>query len=177
MLHIINNNYFTGAGISSPVLECKPLYRKLSDTYKIAVVEKLGYGVSESTDTERTVQNIVNESRQALLGAGLKPPYILAPHSYSGFEAIYWANTYTDEVTAVLSIDMAIPDTAIEMGKIITPDKVEANTNNSKKLYSKINKRGFITKIFKNKLKNASGLITSDYLNEAEKWLMALICH
>ncbi len=161
----------SGAGVSSPVLEYRPLYRKLSDTYKIAVVEKSGYGMSESTGTERTVQNMVNESRKALLGAGIKPPYILAAHSYSGFEAIYWSNTFTDEVIAVLSIDMGLPDTAVEMGKIVTPEKTEKNIKSMQKLYSKIKKRGIITKIFRNKLENVSGLMTLDYLNEDEKKL------
>ncbi len=161
----------SGAGIASPVLEYKPLYQKLSDSCKIAVVEKSGYGLSESTGTERTVQNMVNESREALLGAGVNPPYVLAAHSYSGFEAIYWANTFPDEVAAVISIDMGLPETAAEMGKIITPEKTEANIRSTQKLYSKIKKRGFITKLFRNKLENASGLMTSDYLNEDEKGL------
>lgn len=115
---------------------------------------------------------MVNESRQALIGAGIKSPYILAPHSYSGFEAIYWANTFKDEVIAVLSIDMAIPETAEEMGKIMTSQKIEANIKNTKKLYHIIKKRGILTKIFKNKLENVSGLMTSDYLNSSEKNLI-----
>ncbi len=159
----------SGAGVSSPVLEYRPLYRKLSDKYKIAVVEKSGYGFSESTETERTVENMVDESRKALIGAGIKSPYILMPHSYSGFEAIYWANTYPDEVTAILSIDMGIPETAVEMGKIMTPDKIEKNIEKMKKMYSIIKKRGIAAKIFRNKLVNASGLMTSDYLSENEK--------
>lgn len=32
----------SGAGVTSPVLEYRPLYRKLSDDYRIAVVEKSG---------------------------------------------------------------------------------------------------------------------------------------
>lgn len=167
--HIPTIVILSGAGVTSPVLEYRPLYRKLSDTYKIAVVEKSGYGMSESTGTERTVQNMVNESREALIGAGIKPPYILAPHSYSGFEAIYWANTYPNEVAAVLSIDMALPETAEEMAKVMTPDKVDATIKRNKKLYATIKKRGILTKLFKNKLENASGLMTSDYLDAYEK--------
>lgn len=139
----------SGAGVTSPVLEYRPLYRKLSDTYKIAVVEKSGYGMSESTGTKRTVQNMVNESREALLGAGIKPPYILAAHSYSGFEAIYWANTFQDEVIAVLSIDMGIPETALEMEKALSPKKRAITINKTQKFYLKIQKKGFIAKLLK----------------------------
>lgn len=161
----------SGAGVSSPVLEYRPLYRRMSDKYRIAVIEKSGYGLTESTGTARTVENMVNESREALRGADIKPPYILMAHSYSGFEAIYWANTYPDEVIAVISVDMGLPETAAEMGKVLTPEKVEANIRSTQKLYSKIKKRGFLTKIFRNKLENASGLMTADYLTDDEKKL------
>ena len=161
----------SGAGVSSPVLEYRPLYRIMSDRYRIAVTEKSGYGLTESTGTARTVENMVNENREALLGAGIKPPYILMAHSYSGFEAIYWANTFPDEVIAVISVDMGLPETAVEMGKVLSPEKVEANIKSTQKLYSKIKKRGFLTKLFRNKLENASGLMTSDYLTDDEKKL------
>ncbi|MBP3272771.1 MAG: alpha/beta hydrolase, partial [Ruminococcus sp.] len=42
-----------GAGTPSPILQYSPLYRKLSDTYKIAVIEKFGYGFSDVVDGER----------------------------------------------------------------------------------------------------------------------------
>lgn len=161
----------SGAGVTSPVLEYRPLYQKLSDTYKIAVVEKSGYGMSDSTHTKRSVQNMVNESREALLGADIKPPYILAAHSYSGFEAIYWANTFIDEVSAVLSIDMGIPETAFEMEKALPPNKRTAMLKRTKKFYAKIQKKGFFAKLLKKFTVNASGLLSSDYLNNDEKKL------
>lgn len=161
----------SGAGVSSPVLEYRPLYRRMSDKYRIAVIEKSGYGLTESTGTARTVENMVNESREALRGADIKPPYILMAHSYSGFEAIYWANTYPDEVIAVISVDMGLPETAAEMGKVLTSEKVEANIRSTQKLYARIRKRGFLTKLFRNKLENVSGLMTADYLTDDEKKL------
>lgn len=161
----------SGAGVFSPVLEYRPLYRRMSDKYRIAVIEKSGYGLTESTGTARTVENMVNESREALRGADIKPPYILMAHSYSGFEAIYWANTYPDEVIAVISVDMGLPETAAEMGKVLTPEKVEANIRSTQKLYARIRKRGFLTKLFRNKLENVSGLMTADYLTDDEKKL------
>ena len=161
----------SGAGVSSPVLEYRPLYRRMSDKYRIAVIEKSGYGLTESTGTVRTVENMVNESREALRGADIKPPYILMAHSYSGFEAIYWANTYPDEVIAVISVDMGLPETAAEMGKVLTSEKVEANIRSTQKLYARIRKRGFLTKLFRNKLENVSGLMTADYLTDDEKKL------
>lgn len=36
-------------------------------------------------------------------------PYILAPHSLSGLEALRWKQTFPDEVSAIIGIDMATP--------------------------------------------------------------------
>ncbi|MBR6580176.1 MAG: alpha/beta hydrolase [Ruminococcus sp.] len=163
--------FLSGAGVTSPVLEYRTLYRRLSDEYRIAVVEKAGYGMSESTDTERTVENMVSESRQALKFAGINPPYILAPHSYSGFEAIYWANIYPDEIKAVLSIDMGLPDTAAEMGKVMTPDKFKAMAERNKKLFAKIQKRGLLAKLAKKITVDTTGMISSNHLKDEEKKL------
>ncbi|MBR3901185.1 MAG: alpha/beta hydrolase [Ruminococcus sp.] len=165
--------FLSGAGVTSPVLEYRPLYRKLSDTYKIAVVEKSGYGMSERTDTERTVENLVSESREALRLAGINPPYVLAAHSYSGFEAIYWANTYPDEVKAVLSIDMGLPETAVEMGKAMPEEKRRAINEKTKKLYAKIQKRGLFAKLVRKFSVDATGMMSSDNLNDEEKNLYA----
>lgn len=163
----------SGAGVTSPVLEYRPLYRRLSDIYRIAVVEKAGYGMSESTDTERTVENMVSESREALRLAEINPPYILAPHSYSGFETIYWANTYPDEVKAVLSIDMGIPESAVEFGKIMTPERLKAVAERNKKLYTKIQKRGLFAKLVKKFSVDVTRMLSSNHLNEEEKTLYA----
>ena len=105
--------FMAGNGVTCPVLEYKPVYRRMSVKYRIAVIEKAGYGFSGSATTPRTVENLVSEDREALRMAGIEPPYVLAAHSYSGFEAVYWANTYPDEVKAVLSMDMGVPDMAV----------------------------------------------------------------
>lgn len=163
--------FLSGAGVTSPVLEYSPLYRRLSDEYKIAVVEKAGYGMSESTDTERTVENMVSESREALMHAGINPPYILAAHSYSGFETIYWANTYPDEIKAVLSIDMGLPDTAVEMGKAMSEEKRRKINEKNIKLFAKIQKRGLLAKLAKKITVDTTGMISSNHLNNEEKKL------
>jgi len=101
--------FMSGGGTSSPVLDFKSLYSLLSDTYEIAVVEKAGYGFSETTDTARDIDTILSETREALIKAGVEGPYILLPHSMSGIEALYWAQRFPDEVKAIIGLDMAVP--------------------------------------------------------------------
>ncbi|MBG9455641.1 hydrolase [Lysinibacillus sphaericus] len=101
--------FMSGGGTSSPVLDFKSLYSLLSDKYKIVVVEKAGYGFSDITDTDRDMDTILQETREALLKLGVAGPYILFPHSMSGIEALYWAQAYPNEVKAIIGLDMAVP--------------------------------------------------------------------
>lgn len=101
--------FMSGGGTSSPVLDFKSLYSLLSDNYRVVVVEKEGYGFSDMTDSERDIDTILQETREALLKSGVEGPYILFPHSMSGVEALYWAQVYPNEVKAIIGLDMAVP--------------------------------------------------------------------
>lgn len=101
--------FMSGGGTSSPVLDFKSLYSLLSNDYRIVVVEKAGYGFSEVTDSERDIDTILSETRDALFKSGVEGPYILVPHSMSGIEALYWTQIYPDEVKAMIGLDMAVP--------------------------------------------------------------------
>lgn len=102
--------FMSGGGTCSPVLDFKSLYSLLSDTYRIAVVEKAGYGFSDVTeDTPRDIDTVLYETREALQLIGVEGPYVLCPHSMSGIEALYWTQKYPDEVSAIIGLDMAVP--------------------------------------------------------------------
>ncbi|MDE7279649.1 MAG: alpha/beta hydrolase, partial [Oscillospiraceae bacterium] len=51
--------FMSGGGTCSPVLDFKSLYSLLSDKYRIAVVEKFGYGFSDVVDKERDIDSIL----------------------------------------------------------------------------------------------------------------------
>lgn len=101
--------FMSGGGTCSPVLDFKSLYSLLSDKYRIAVVEKFGYGFSDVVNTDRDIDSILEDTRAALSAAGLNAPYVLCPHSMSGLEALRWAQKYPDEVSAIVGLDMAVP--------------------------------------------------------------------
>lgn len=102
--------FLSGAGTCSPILDFKSLYSLLSNKYRIAVVEKFGYGYSDIVDEDRNIQTILSETRLALHKAGIDGPYILCPHSMSGIEALYWAQEYPDEIEAIIGLDMSVPE-------------------------------------------------------------------
>ena len=101
--------FLSGGGTCSPILDFKSLYSLLSNEYKIAVVEKFGYGFSDVVDEQRDIDTMLSETRMALEKAGIEGPYVLCPHSMSGLEALYWAQKYPEEVEAIIGLDMAIP--------------------------------------------------------------------
>ena len=102
--------FMSGSGTSNPTIDFKPLWMRMTDNYRIAVVEKAGYGWSETSSSSRDIDTILQETRKALNLSGEEGPYVLVPHSMSGLEAIYWAQKYPDEVKAIIGLDIAIPD-------------------------------------------------------------------
>lgn len=51
----------SGLGTTSPILYFQPLINELSKNNKVIVAESFGYGWSDLTDKERTVENIIKE--------------------------------------------------------------------------------------------------------------------
>jgi pimeloyl-ACP methyl ester carboxylesterase len=99
----------SGLSTAAPVLDFEPLINEMSKNNKIVVVELFGYGWSDLTNKERTVENIVEEIRTALKVSNIGGPYILMPHSISGIYSMYYANKYPEEVRAIIGIDPTVP--------------------------------------------------------------------
>lgn len=98
----------SGLGTPAPALDFAPLIRELGD-YDVVVVEGFGYGYSDQTPVERSVENITSEVHEALAKAGVPRPYVLGGHSIAGFYTLAYANRYPDEVAAVVGIDPTVP--------------------------------------------------------------------
>ncbi|MGG0285820.1 alpha/beta hydrolase [Peribacillus butanolivorans] len=101
--------FMAGSGIAAPVYDMKGLYSKFSKENKIAVIERAGYGYSDVFNDDRDIDKILEQTREALIESGNKPPYILVPHSLSGIEAIYWAQRYPDEIKGIIALDIGLP--------------------------------------------------------------------
>jgi pimeloyl-ACP methyl ester carboxylesterase len=152
--------FLAGHGTSSPTLDFKPLWMRMKDEYRIAVVEKSGYGWSKVSDSPRDIQTILEETRRSLEGAGEKPPYVLLPHSMSGLEAIYWAQKYPDEVKAIIGLDPSVPETTEVLSE---PSNVQLS------LLHFISKIGLTRFMPEAELIKNLPLMDSDDLSEGEK--------
>lgn len=102
--------FMSGSGTASPIYDFKTLWSRLTDEYRIVVIEKFGYGFSDVVDTERSFDTMLRQDREALSKLGIEGPFVLCPHSMSGIEALMWAQRYPDEVEAIVGLDMAVPE-------------------------------------------------------------------
>ena len=102
--------FLSGLGTSSPYYDFKVLFRRFSDDYRVAVVERAGYGWSDITTSPRDIETVLGETRTALELAGEEPPYVLFPHSLAGLEALYWASAHPEEVVAIIGLDPLVPE-------------------------------------------------------------------
>ena len=104
----------SGYGTPEPILDFKPLWSKLSNDYRIVVIEKFGYGFSDTVETERSFETILRQDREALSKLGIEGPFILCPHSMSGVDAMLWEIEYPEEVEAIVGLDIACPNEYME---------------------------------------------------------------
>lgn len=98
----------SGFGCASPVLELEPLSAALSQDYLVVTVEPFGYGLSDGTDKDRTIENIVSELHSCVETLGYEEYYLMG-HSIGGLYSLYWANQYPQEVIGYIGIDPSVP--------------------------------------------------------------------
>ena len=159
----------SGYGTPSPILDFKPLTDRLKDHYRVVVIEKFGYGYSDDIESDRSVDIMTRQDREALLKAGIEGPYILCPHSASGLEAMYWALHYPDEVVAIIGLDMAVPGQYDYMGIDFDKEKPQSPSDFEKENSSYC---FWIYRVGLMRLMKAEDIFSSlksEYLTEEEK--------
>lgn len=97
-----------GGGILSPIMEFKALSDLLAKNFKVLVIECFGYGLSDSANKERTIENITDEIHR-VISAYQFGKYILMGHSIAGVYSLFYANKYPEEVIAFVGIDSSVP--------------------------------------------------------------------
>lgn len=114
----------SGLGTASPITDFMPLAERLSSDYKVVILEYFGYGFSDTTSSERSSENIVDEIRSALTLLNLDGPYILMPHSISGIYSLSYAIKYPNEVEAIIGIDASKPNQTITGPSMAMPKEL-----------------------------------------------------
>ncbi|MBU3137343.1 alpha/beta hydrolase [Clostridium gasigenes] len=153
-----------GLGSIAPSIDFKPLIEELEKDFKVVVVEPFGYGFSDETSKERSVENIVDETRMGLKEANIDGPYILMPHSISGVYAQYYAAIYPEEVESIIMLDTTLVKTIVEES-----DSIDLSIG--KKQYNAANVGNFlgIDRIYYNSIYKDEDCFTEEDKNELVK--------
>lgn len=94
-----------GLGIGDYSVKARQMTAGLEEDNLVVFVDRAGYGLSDDTENEMTLEYIVEGYREALKNAGIEAPYILMPHSIGGAYANYWASNYPEEIEGIVFVD------------------------------------------------------------------------
>lgn len=94
-----------GYGIPDSCITMRRMTAALEADDQVIFVDRAGYGISDDTKEDMTVEKIVEAYRTSLRNSGVEAPYVLMAHSIGGLYATYWESKYPDEIEAVVIID------------------------------------------------------------------------
>jgi len=93
------------AGLGGASSDWRKVQPELAKTNRTCIYDRAGYGRSDSGPLPRTSARIAAELRTLLARAELPPPYLLAGHSFGGFNVRLFAGLFPDETAGVVLVD------------------------------------------------------------------------
>lgn len=93
--------------VPSPNIYFKPLAEALDSVYNVVVIEPFGYGLSDTTESVRTIENINSELYEALEVLDIDTCTLLV-HSIAGIYGLYFLYSYPEKVNGIISMDNTI---------------------------------------------------------------------
>ncbi len=98
------------AGLGGSSLEWVFVVERLRRLTQVCTYDRAGYGDSDTGPLPRTSSRIVAELHHLLERAGVPPPYVLAGHSFGGYNMQLFARSYPALTVGLVLIDASHPD-------------------------------------------------------------------
>jgi len=92
-------------GLGGSSRDWRYVQRALASTTRVCTYERAGYGRSDPAPGPRTSMRIASELRTLVFRAKLPPPYLLAGHSFGGFNVRAFASLFPDETAGIVLVD------------------------------------------------------------------------
>jgi len=92
-----------------PTMNLKPLADKLSDTYRVIIIDYPGKGFSMDSDEERTIDFFADIIHETLLALDATDNAVLVPTLTSGIYCFRYIEKYPEDVQALIGFDMIPP--------------------------------------------------------------------
>lgn len=102
--------FVSGSGTPCSYTDFYNLQNDLMPYAKTISFDHAGFGWSDDTDIDRTVENLVDDLHKLLEKSGNKGPYILVGHSMASLEMIGYAQEYPDDLKGIVLIDGGSPE-------------------------------------------------------------------
>jgi pimeloyl-ACP methyl ester carboxylesterase len=83
---------------------------ELAKSTRVCVYDRAGYGWSENSPKQRTIENITAELHALVTNSYIEKPFVLVGHSFGGAIARLYANKYPDDVAGMVLVDAAHED-------------------------------------------------------------------
>ena len=97
------------SGMGGFTLEWVDIQTALARYTRVCTYDRAGYGWSDRSPYPRTTRVMARELHRLLRAAGVPPPYLLAGHSFGGYNVRYFAGEFPREVVGLLLIDASHP--------------------------------------------------------------------
>jgi pimeloyl-ACP methyl ester carboxylesterase len=97
-------------GSGGPIEGWHKVFEPLSTMARVFAYNRAGIGGSSKPRAAQSAAQMVDSLRQALLAAGLAPPYVLVGHSLGGLIVNLFARQHPEEVAGVVFIEASAPD-------------------------------------------------------------------
>jgi pimeloyl-ACP methyl ester carboxylesterase len=97
------------AGIGRFSLEWRAVQEQVARYTRVCAYDRAGYGWSDYGGHTRTVAEIACMLHALLDAAGEHGPYLMAGHSFGGFNVRYFTERYADEVAGMVLVDASHP--------------------------------------------------------------------
>ena len=98
------------SGVGGFSLEWSTIQKALAQRTRVCSYDRAGYGWSDSGPLPRTSARSTRELHTLLERAGVAGPYIVAGHSFGGYNAQLFATNYPDETAGLVLIDSSHPE-------------------------------------------------------------------
>lgn len=93
------------AGLGGSASDWRQVQAALAKTTQVCTYDRAGYGASDPGPLPRTSGRLAAELRTLLANARIPPPYVLAGHSFGGYNLRLFANLYPQDTAGLVLVD------------------------------------------------------------------------
>tara|TARA_A100001391_G_scaffold114041_4_gene76884 strand:- start:50854 stop:51912 length:1059 start_codon:yes stop_codon:yes gene_type:complete len=91
---------------------------QVARTTQVCSWDRPGFGLSDGTAFEPTVETNASDLKAALVVANIPGPYVLVGHSLGSYETLLFADSNPEQVVGMILIDPSIPDQPARMANV-----------------------------------------------------------